>query len=679
MEHEPQEKISGKLSLLDLFSFPDLQREILLCLTRYGPADAATLTQSTGLDPAQVQEALTVLLAAGRLRLLVNGQVEAVIGRTRGRITLPAQLWHALLTTDRLYSEQDIASLRTAIPILQFARARLVEFADHGPGHALRVKSYATQLAHLMRLNPTEHGLLRAGVLFHDVGNVVDRERHNILSQETVIRLTANGELPFSAEEAGVVGLLCRWHRREYDPNRADTLDGDVVRTGLLASILRVADSMDIDQRRSDYSDRFYRLLQFFFPDQLPYWTSLKEILGVRICCKPAVQLQVLTVGKVTANIQIAMLREDLDSTPLDCAIREIAVYEAVAEGYPAPLGQEKGQALLVFPFEPHSLIMAALSREHLAAAGDEIELLCYPDTAGGPAWLWGHVLPEIDPGKYDRLVVIGDRPDDGATTHLLEAARRWRAAGVKISLMNRYEANWPRLPALLELGVEAVLGGDWAYFWGDAPSQADMAWGRIAALCTRDPTQSTVGLTDQEQAVTQGFLKVVYDSPPASDTEGWGAVATPILDQIQADNRGYFAGQAAGFAATYAPPTDPDRVEGRVLRFEQSPGRYRHASYWALEAAIERHGRALERGIRFKAPYAIATWPEGDEVELLAINHWREEEATPMRLLYPGDLGPSPAGNECTIQVRLSAAQAEEIVRRLLDACNRREAQHGI
>ena len=80
-------------------------------------------------------------------------------------------------------------------------------------------------------------------------------------------------------------------------------------------------------------------------------------------------------------------------------------------------------------------------------------------------------------------------------------------------------------------------MGGDWAYFWGDVPSQADMAWGRIAALCTRDPTQSTVGLTEQEQAMTQGLLKVIYDSQPANDTAGWGAVATPILDQIQADN----------------------------------------------------------------------------------------------------------------------------------------------
>ena len=108
--------------------------------------------------------------------------------------------------------------------------------------------------------------------------------------------------------------------------------------------------------------------------------------------------------------------------------------------------------------------------------------MLCYPDTAGGPAWLWGQVLAEIDPGECrppggDRR----SRPDKRHDRAFLETARRWRDVGVEICLLNRYEANWPRLPALLELGVEAVLGGDWAYFWGDVLSQADMAWGRIA------------------------------------------------------------------------------------------------------------------------------------------------------------------------------------------------------
>jgi hypothetical protein len=113
MKPEAQEKISRDISLIDLLNSSDLQREILLCLARCGPAGFATLTQFTSLDPTQVQESLAVLLEEGRVRPLTNGQVEAVIGRAKGRATLPARLWHALLTTDRLYSEQDIATLRT--------------------------------------------------------------------------------------------------------------------------------------------------------------------------------------------------------------------------------------------------------------------------------------------------------------------------------------------------------------------------------------------------------------------------------------------------------------------------------------------------------------------------------------------------------------------------------------
>jgi len=62
--------------------------------------------------------------------------------------------------------------------------------------------------------------------------------------------------------------------------------------------------------------------------------------------------------------------------------------------------------------------------------------------------------------------------------------------------------------------------------------------------------------------------------------------------------------------------------------------------------------------------------------VELLAINHWREEEAIPIRLLYPGDLGPPPAGNEGTVQARLPASQAERVIRALVDACNQQDAR---
>ena len=92
------------------------------------------------------------------------------------------------------------------------------------------------------------------------------------------------------------------------------------------------------------------------------------------------------------------------------------------------------------------------------------------------------------------------------------------------------------------------------------------------------------------------------------------------------------------------------------------------------MEAAIERYGRAQSRGIHFNVPYAVATWLDGDSVELLAISHWREEEAIPIRLLYPADLGPPPEGHESTVRVRvrLPTHQATVVVNALVTACNR-------
>jgi hypothetical protein len=316
---------------------------------------------------------------------------------------------------------------------------------------------------------------------------------------------------------------------------------------------------------------------------------------------------------------------------------------------------------------------MAAISRRNLKRAGWQVEMLCYPDTTGGPGWLWREALADNSPAEYGLLVAIGDRPDPAATADLLNRVQLWRSAGVPVTILNRHEANWSRLPALLDLGVELFLGGDWAYFWGSEVAQRDLVWGQIAALCTRDPTQSTAKLYLEQERTMKGLLKAVYDQTGRSsdDLAGWVRLSEAIISRIEADDTAYFAAQAQDFVASYATVPGSPCVEGRVLRFEDAPGELPQAYFWALEAAIEKNGRAPEPGIRFKTPYALATWTDGDELELLAISHWREDAAIPIRLLYPSDLGPRPEGNECTIRVRLPLAQAGAVVQALIAACN--------
>ena len=135
---------NANFSVLDLLDLPPLERELFLRLARNGPADAAALAMGIGRDIAEVRAALAELERKGRLQIRADGSADTRMGRIASRTTLPAQLWPALLTNGRLYSAQEIVTLRTVVPILQFARAKIGEFVDHGPNHALRVKSYAS-------------------------------------------------------------------------------------------------------------------------------------------------------------------------------------------------------------------------------------------------------------------------------------------------------------------------------------------------------------------------------------------------------------------------------------------------------------------------------------------------------------------------------------------------------
>lgn len=80
---------------------------------------------------------------------------------------------------------------------------------------------------------------------------------------------------------------------------------------------------------------------------------------------------------------------------------------------------------------------------------------------------------------------------------------------------------------------------------------------------------------------------------------------------------------------------------------------------------------------MRIKVPYALATWQAGDEVELVAMSHWREQDAPPIRLLYP-ETAPPPEGTESALRVRLSPERTASIMDSLIEAINRFEQRTG-
>ena len=253
-------------SPLNLLTLPPLQRKIMVHLAREGSADASHLAEALNEDPLKIEQELH---GAGS-----QGQHTAFCRRSGQRQSRPyppphltgPSLARAAGQQPPLFDPRNCHfQYGRAHPAVRQGQDERVCRSWTRPRFAREIFRDPVSLAWSTSAAAEQH-LLRAACLFHDVGNVVDRDRHHIISEETIQRLTATGKLPFSTREAELVGLLCRWHRKDYDPQRVDQLQNETVRTGLMASILRVADAMDIDHRRSDYNERFSEVLEFFYP-----------------------------------------------------------------------------------------------------------------------------------------------------------------------------------------------------------------------------------------------------------------------------------------------------------------------------------------------------------------------------------------------------------------------------
>ena len=659
-----------KFTALDLLDLPEVERLIMRHMMAHESSTPADLQTRLHLSVDDVSAAVAYLLENNWLTQTIDGKLEAVGGQVTRRTSPPPQFWSPFSANPRSFSARDIQVTRVAVPFLLFARSKLAEFNDHGPTHALRVRDYAAQLGYLIKLTPTEHFFLRVAAMFHDIGNIVDRATHNVVSQEAVERLAAAGKLPLTAEEAVVAGIICRWHRKdkEYDPARVDKVGDEVVRTGLLGALIRVADAMDIDIRRSDYSPTMRQVLEFFYAANIHYWTSLEEICGVRIRCMLDIRIQVFTSHPVADNVQIDMLNRDLASTPFTWTVEQIAVTGA------APPPQHNGEkALLAFPFDAHSLVMAAISRKHLRAAGYEVQTLCYADTTESLQAVWRDDFGMKREKAFTQVVLVGGRLQESDAALVTGVLNRLIAWDIRISLLNRHEQTWAWLPWLLQPGLEIVLGGDWAYFWGDAADSADIRWGRVAALCGRDPAQARMRFTEQENLLANGLLMRIREqlhSVRFDDTADWTELSGPLLDRIERDDCAFFETVAHNDPYGAVTAVDPE-IQGRVLIFEGTNDVLPTDLYWMLERAIERQGLAMEHGIQFRVPYAFALNPVNNAVDLLAIRHWREEAATAIRFLFPNDPSLILQGNENTVYARLSTQHADELIPRLIAACN--------
>lgn len=140
-------------------------------------------------------------------------------------------------------------------------------------------------------------------------------------------------------------------------------------------------------------------------------------------------------------------------------------------------------------------------------------------------------------------------------------------------------------------------------------------------------------------------------------------ATKRAVLLRIARCGQATVAEQGAGHEP--ADVRSADATEGRR-------GRLPPAFPSPLDVAIERQGRMPVRGRRINGPHAVAARLDGEAGGTLAIARRREDDAPPIRLLYPDDIAPMPHGNAHAQRVRIDVGFTPVLVGMVIDACNR-------
>jgi hypothetical protein len=552
---------------------------------------------------------------------------------------------------------QERAVFVASLPFMAAAKAQAVSrgMNDHGPLHAQRVYALMGHLSALVTLNSRERDLGLAAALLHDIGMAKDRENHHTVAASLVKELAAEGALPFDAQEAAVVSRLCEWHRRDYDPDAVDNALG--VRTGVVASLLRLADALDLDYRRSEDYPTQEPVITHLHEGQAQHHLSVRNILGIRFHASGAgTEVQLLVDQVAHAGLQLARLVEELVGTPIAWPVKLIPVRRHAAGG----LAFNTLRHAAVFSYcNAHGIVQAGISKQALGMAGFSTNVVCDMSRTGNPPQFWATTVPGFDFSVYQLVAILDlDLPSDLDVLVRLVRSHptcRWVYS-------TPLEQAPEKLAALIDVGVDVLVGDARVLFAGDALVEHGRQWTRIAGLCNADDwLTSTGGFDRREFRASRGLrLELLRLTEAGAGSEQYSALVSRVANgELDA-----FAEQELEWEKTLEARMPRVTRVGRVLQLEEAslPGRF---TYDLAHLAIERHGVLAWEHNEFATPYAICRkhLADGRERILYLSRFGRSDGAVPVKYFVP--YAEAQLGSGATIwQTYVSPEAANEAIK---------------
>jgi hypothetical protein len=558
---------------------------------------------------------------------------------------------------------------RASLPYMQTAKAlaRSKQMNDHGPLHAQRVYSISKQLARLFDLSSHEIALLLASALLHDIGMAKDRTDHNLLSAKYVKEMGKKGSLPFDKQEVSVVANLCKWHRGTYDPEATNR--AILVRTGLLASLLRLADAMDLDYRRSDDYPQFASLIMAINPEQTEHHLSVRNIIALRLHVnRLQTQVELFVDDIELASLQVIRLIKELTDTPVFWPVQVIPMRSSILPR----TGQSSAGKATVFSYcNTHGAIQAAISHHQLVAAGFETDIVWDYRRTGNASYFWKNIFPKWSFKDTNLAIVLDlDIPKEFFSDVIKVVKDNPQCRWVYSSPLERSNAE---IQFLIDAGVDLLLADERGLFFGSALDEYSLFWMKIAGLSNYDdPLVTTAGVSLVESEVVLGLRyslwKLIKEGSEVKDY-------ALVVDRIRNNDFQFFQSLSSEWIKVIASLSPKVERQGQVLLVEDVdlPGRL---VYDALYHLIENQGLRVGERNEFNTPFAIYRRRQSDREEVLFLSRFLDRDrAYPVKYFVPNH--GSPIGATATIwHAYNDNLAATEAVKTTIDRINKAKLQ---
>lgn len=515
-------------------------------------------------------------------------------------------------------------SLRYMIKAREIAYAK--HMTDHGPLHAQRVYAICRWLGTIFTLTEYESALLQASALLHDIGMAsADREKHNEESEFLVISSAEDKTLPFSTEEAALVGKLCRWHRgKDYNNECIEVCENNKIRVGLLASILRLSDELDLDYRRTDFdSPKDMQFIEKYDKNQLQYHKSVLSILGVRIRADKFSKCFELLIDDIGgAKLQIERLINEILGTPLPFPVKILPTKKGFV--VPQSTSTLRRKALICAYCNPHGLLTAVLSKINLKLVGIDAEIICSNKETAAPEIFWKKAS-ELQFKNYELAYFI-DLHIDKTTISIVKEIISINIK-CKIFISGATLTSSVYISEIIDSGATLFLGDEHVIFYADFLTESMPFWIKVAGACNIDSHVTQKNTNKEIYEASNGLKHAMFKYFANSDHNP----IEDIIKNIETDNRKYFIAESARFDEKIKSVQIEKMTFGRVLLIKSTsniPGRFIYE--WIIHH-IMTSGCVPYENFEFKTPYVI--YPvyrsDGTSMRVLFASYFKNSNTT--------------------------------------------------